>query len=114
MFMTATVLSDKQCVPCEGGAALLGTDEAHKLMKQTSQWKFCDDFRCISRTFSFSKYVDAIPFVGNVAQIAEVENHHPDMRIGYKKVTITCTTHAIHGLSENDFILAAKINKLQN
>lgn len=110
--MTETLLFQKRCMPCEGGVMPLGQNEARKLMAELPEWRFNDDFLRISRTFSFQKFMDSIAFVNNIATVAEQENHHPDMKISYRKVTITLTTHALHGLSENDFILAAKIDKL--
>ncbi|TSC61577.1 MAG: transcriptional coactivator/pterin dehydratase [Parcubacteria group bacterium Gr01-1014_48] len=105
-------LAQKKCIPCEGGTRPLEKDTVKKLLGQIPEWKPSDDYTRISRLFSFPTFMDAIAFVTNIATIAEKENHHPDMKISYRKVTVTLTTHALHGLSENDFIMAAKIDKL--
>ncbi len=110
--MAKTDLVQKKCVPCEGGTPALGEDDIKTLMEEIPEWKLRDDHLRISRMFSFPHYLDAIPFVKKIAETAEKENHHPDIRIGYKKVTVTCMTHAQNGLSENDFIIAAKIDQL--
>ena len=82
------------------------------LLAQVSDWKLADDAKSISKTFKLSVFTDAIAFVDKIAVLAEIEQHHPEIRISYRKVTCTLTTHALHGLSENDFILAAKIDHL--
>lgn len=103
-------LADKKCIPCEGGTPPLKSEEINKyLVELEGDWKVSDNKK-ISRTFVFKNFKDAIAFVNKVAKIAEEESHHPDIRIyTYKKVDIELSTHAIGGLSENDFILAAKI-----
>jgi 4a-hydroxytetrahydrobiopterin dehydratase len=109
--MTHTALSQKKCVPCQGSTLPL-KETAEKLLEQIPQWKLSDDRTRISKLFSFPAFMDAIAFVTTIAAVAEKENHHPDIKISYRKVTVTLTTHAIHGLSENDFIMAAKIDTL--
>ena len=107
-------LYEKKCKPCEGGVPALSLEEATILMEQTPDWSLGEDFKSISRDFSFRDFKQAIEFINKVADIAEEENHHPDLNLhGYKKLTINLRTHAINGLSENDFILAAKIDKLK-
>ena len=99
----------KKCAPCEGGTAPLTPNEATALLKQlTSTWEIVDN-TTIRRQFTFDSFMDAMVFVNDIAAIAEEENHHPDIHIHFKKVMIELTTHAIGGLSENDFILARKI-----
>ncbi len=110
--MPNTDLSQKRCMPCEGGVLPLIQNEIEKLMRQIPKWEVREDYLRISRTFSFPKFMDSVAFVNSIATLAEQENHHPDIKISYRKVTITLTTHAIHGLSENDFIMAAKIDQL--
>ena len=110
--MMQNVLFQKKCMPCEGSSQPLRVNKVKKLIEQIPTWKLDDTFLQISKTFSFSTFMNAIEFVTKVAALAEEENHHPNIKISYRKVTLTCTTHAVHGLSENDFIMAAKIDKI--
>lgn len=110
--MTHSTLFQKTCAPCAGGVSPLEKSIVQKLLIETPGWKLSEDNTRISKLFSFPTFMDAIAFVTNIAAIAEKENHHPDIKISYRKVTVTFTTHAIHGLSENDFIMAAKIDQL--
>jgi 4a-hydroxytetrahydrobiopterin dehydratase len=105
-------LVSKHCVPCEGGLDPLSHDETIKFMSQVPEWMLSLDGLSISRSFKFSNYVNAIEFANKLTPIAEAEGHHPDLFIGWGKVVVTLTTHAIKGLSENDFILAAKIDEI--
>ncbi|KKW19929.1 MAG: hypothetical protein UY63_C0004G0014 [Parcubacteria group bacterium GW2011_GWA2_51_10] len=106
------MLADKKCVPCEGGVSPLTRAEAGTLLKQISDWKISDDAEKISKKFKFRNFADALAFVNNVGAIAEREGHHPDLQLSWGKVCIELSTHAIGGLSENDFILAAKIDQV--
>ena len=102
-------LSQKRCVPCEGGMLPLPEDKVQELIKQVPDWSL-EEGKVI-RKFQFKNFREAIDFVNNVAEIAESENHHPNISIyGWNKVKLTFFTHAIRGLSENDFIMAAKVN----
>jgi 4a-hydroxytetrahydrobiopterin dehydratase len=103
-------LASKHCVPCEGGTPPLSATEATALGLQVPQWTRVGDR--IHRTFSCADFVAAMVFVNAVAALAEAEGHHPDIHIHYNKVRLKLWTHAIGGLSENDFILAAKIDGL--
>ena len=104
-------LSEKRCVACEGDVPPMPKEEAMKLMPELhGDWKLGDGE--ISRSFTFKDFKEAMAFVNRIAPIAEEEGHHPDIAIFYNKVDIRLSTHAIHGLSENDFILAAKIDKI--
>jgi len=105
-------LTEKKCVPCEGGARPLTSDEASKLLADIDRWDINSDAREISRTFKFKNYYATIAFVNSVAWIAHQDDHHPDMEVSYNTCHIHYSTHAIGGLSENDFIFAAKINAL--
>jgi len=105
-------LLKKKCVPCEGGAMPLTRDEAEKLILQTPSWVLDEKRIKISKEFKFKDFIGAINFVNNVAEIAESEGHHPDIKINYNKVLLELSTHAIGGLSENDFILAAKVDAI--
>lgn len=103
-------LLNKKCVPCEGGVKPLSKDEAEKFLTQISGWILNEDARKISKEFKFKDFIGAINFVNHVADIAEGEGHHPDIHIRYNEVLLELWTHAIDGLSENDFIVAAKID----
>ena len=105
-------LATKRCIPCEGGAAPLSKEEAEKLMKELKDWTLSGDSRWISKEHTFKDFKEALAFTGNVGAIAEKEGHHPDIQLSWGKVVVELTTHAIGGLSENDFILAAKIDRL--
>lgn len=106
-------LATKKCVPCEGGIAPLTSERAETLLKQLDpNWNLDDQHKQIIRSFTFSDFHQTMAFVNAVAWIAIKENHHPDMSVGYDRVGIAYATHAIDGLSENDFICAAKIDRL--
>jgi 4a-hydroxytetrahydrobiopterin dehydratase len=104
-------LTKKKCVPCEGGVPSFEPKHADEYLRYTSGWKTVD-YKSIEREFFFKDFKEAMAFINKVAKIAESEGHHPDIYIFYNKVRLANSTHAISGLSENDFILAAKINKL--
>ena len=104
-------LHQKVCTACEGGTPPLTETAIQPLLSQLNHWQ--TDHQKIWRDFSFTDFKSAIEFINQVANLAEMENHHPDINLhDYKKVTITLSTHAIGGLSENDFILASKIDRL--
>ena len=106
-------LTKKKCKPCEGGVAPLGQEEAENLLEQVPDWQMDNDVKTILRSWEFKGFKEAIVFVNMVAKLAEDEGHHPNIHIhGYRNVTLTLSTHAIEGLSENDFIVAAKIDAL--
>lgn len=110
--MSVMNLLQKKCVPCEGGAkpfAISQINEYYSLLDKG--WEVIES-RKISRLFKFKNFMQALDFVNKIAQIAEEEQHHPDIRINYNKVRIDLSTHAIKGLSMNDFIMAAKIDAL--
>jgi 4a-hydroxytetrahydrobiopterin dehydratase len=107
-----TALTEKKCVACEGDVPPLNSVEADVLLKQVPGWKSNTEATVISRMFTFKNFSEALAFVNKVGAIAEEEGHHPDIEFGWGRVRITLTTHAIKGLSENDFIVAAKINGL--
>lgn len=104
-------LLKKKCVPCEGkGIKPFTKEEADDYLKEIQGWKVDDKYIQISKEFKFKDFIGAINFVDRVADIAEMEGHHPDIHIYYNKVIIELWTHSIGGLSENDFILAARID----
>ncbi len=103
-------LTRKKCVPCEGGVPTMDEGQACALLPKVPNWSLSEG--SLVRTLKFKDFLGSMAFVNRVAELAEAEAHHPDIRISWNKVTLTLTTHAIGGLSENDFILAAKINEL--
>lgn len=110
---TKTALKDRTCKPCEGGVPSLSKAEAEQLLRDLDGWELADDGQCIRRRWKVQDFVAGIEFLRRVADVAEADDHHPDVHLtGYRNVTIELTTHAIDGLSENDFILAAKIDEL--
>ncbi len=104
-------LTKKHCVPCEIGTQPFDLEAINGLLPMVPGWK-AEDAKMIKRSFRFKDFVEAMKFVNAVAHIAESEGHHPDIFISYNYVRITLMTHNIGGLSENDFIMAAKINEL--
>ena len=102
-------LTSRKCVPCEGGTPPFTQEKVEEYLKEVAGWELKDS-KLIFKTFSFKNFKEAIDFVNQVASIAEQEQHHPDIYIRYRKVTLEFTTHAIKGLSENDFIMASKID----
>ena len=108
-----TELAQKRCIPCEGGVKALNRAAAEKLLKELGPtWKLSTDNKQIHGNFEFKNYYRTTAFVNAVAWIAHDEDHHPDITFGYKAAAITYWTHAIGGLSENDFICAAKVDSL--
>lgn len=107
-------LASKNCLACEAGTPPFTKEEAEKYFGEISDWELVDDAGKlkIRKRFKFGTYMEGIDFVNGVAKIAESEDHHPDMFAGFKKVTVNLTTHVAGGLTENDFIMAAKIDKL--
>ena len=103
-------LTDKKCIPCHGGLPALKKKNAEIFLKKVDDWALSNDATKITKQFKFKNFVEAMKFVNKVAEIAEQEAHHPDILINWNKVTLELTTHAIKGLHENDFILAAKID----
>ncbi len=113
MATSAAELSGKHCKPCEGGVPPLSPDEVRANLAAVPNWKPTADSRGIRRQWRVKDFATALDFFNRVGQIAEAEDHHPDLHLtGYRNVAIELSTHAIGGLSENDFILAAKIDKL--
>ena len=110
--MTEIKLVNKKCIPCEGGISPLNKEETAKYkLLINKDWELIDDKK-ISKNYAFVNYRHTIDFVNKVADIAEEEGHHPVMHVYYGKLQIELWTHAINGLSENDFILAAKIDNI--
>lgn len=107
-------LAHKRCTPCEGGTKPLDKVAAESLLGGLdARWRLADDGLAIETDFRFRDFYRTMSFVNAMAHIANAEDHHPDLRIGYNYCHVRYTTHAIHGLSENDFICAAKIDRLR-
>ena len=104
-------LVQKKCAPCHGGVAPLKGTSLEALHRQVPGWQVIDDHH-LQRLFRFPDFASALAFVNRVGAVAEQEQHHPDISLGWGRAEITTYTHSIGGLSENDFILAAKIDRV--
>jgi 4a-hydroxytetrahydrobiopterin dehydratase len=108
-----TELAQKKCKPCEGGVAPLTREAAQELLaKLQDGWNVAADGGSIRRQLAFKDFYRTMSFVNAVAHVANIEDHHPDLEVGYNYCRIVFTTHAIKGLSENDFICAAKLDQI--
>lgn len=108
-----TRLTEQKCAPCEGGVDPLSAEAATNLMSQLDgDWSLNDSASEIARTCKFRNYYQTMAFVNALAWIAHAEDHHPDLEVGYNRCHVRYSTHAIGGLSQNDFICAAKIDSL--
>lgn len=105
-------LANKKCVPCEVGAVPLDRGAAEAFLRETPGWQLDVEAIKISKKFKFKDFKEALSFTNRVGDIAEAEGHHPDIDLHWGRAGITLSTHSIGGLSENDFILAAKIDAL--
>lgn len=105
-------LTDKKCIPCEGGVDPLSSEGIEAFMNIVPGWVLVEAGDRIKREFKFKDFIESMAFVNKVAEIAESEGHHPDIHIFYNKVNLELYTHAIGRLHENDFIVAAKINEI--
>jgi 4a-hydroxytetrahydrobiopterin dehydratase len=104
-------LAARRCTPCEGGIPPLTPAEAQRLLAQiSSAWALTENTRALRREFKFRDFYRTMSFVNALAHIANIEDHHPDLEVGYNYCRVSYTTHAIGGLSENDFVCAAKID----
>ena len=104
-------LAKKKCVAYEGFETPFNEIEAKALLNQVPGWELSDDAKMLSRAYKFKDFAEALAFTNKVGAIAESEGHHPDIGLHWGKVEVSLTTHAIKGLSENDFIVAAKIDE---
>jgi 4a-hydroxytetrahydrobiopterin dehydratase len=104
-------LASKTCVPCRGGTPPLKGEELHSYSHQLPNWQVIDEHH-ITRTFTFPDFQKALDFVNRVGPVAEAQGHHPDILLTWGKVGITLWTHKVNGLTESDFIMAAKIDQL--
>jgi 4a-hydroxytetrahydrobiopterin dehydratase len=105
-------LIEKKCSVCEGGSSPLDKNSCDRLLKEVPGWDLAKDTKSITRRFSFKGFYATMGFVNAIAYVVQKEGHHPDMEVGYNYCNVKFTTHAIDGLSENDFICAAKVNAL--
>ncbi|HTL48076.1 MAG TPA: 4a-hydroxytetrahydrobiopterin dehydratase [Verrucomicrobiae bacterium] len=108
--ISAETLSSKKCRPCEGKTQPMTSAEITSYLEHVPGWEYRDGQ--VQKTFTFKNYYQTTAFVNAVAWIAHQEDHHPDIQFGYKNCTVRYSTHAIGGISENDFICAAKVNAL--
>ena len=110
-------LLEKKCVPCEGGVVPFDLSEIHKYQKKVDGWDVLKNDKnkfYLEKNFKFKNFIESQNFVNQIGKVSEDEGHHPDIKFGWGYAKINITTHAIEGLSENDFILAAKIDKNTN
>jgi 4a-hydroxytetrahydrobiopterin dehydratase len=105
-------LTRKRCVPCEGGVTVLDAKQAEELRAQVPGWYVQSGNHGLHRHFKFASFADNMAFISRMAWLAEAEGHHPNFCVNYNHLDVTLTTRAIGGLSENDFILAAKLDQL--
>jgi 4a-hydroxytetrahydrobiopterin dehydratase len=105
-------LENKRCLACEGGVSALPQDEVERLLSQLSGWSVEPGRSELRKRFRFAGFTENIAFVNRMAALAESEGHHPDFCVRFANLDVTLTTHAVGGLTENDFILAAKIDAL--
>ena len=110
--MNANELAKSKCVPCRGGTPPLTADKVKEYLAAVPQWTVSADGKRIARTFTFKDFVQAMKFVNQVADVAEEQGHHPDIHIHWNKVELVLWTHAIGGLHENDFVMAARTDRL--
>ena len=110
-------LLKKKCAPCEGGVIPFDVSDIHKYQKKVDGWSIIKNKKktfLLEKHFKFKNFLESQKFINEVGKISEIEGHHPDILFGWGYAKINITTHAIEGLSENDFILAAKIDQLFN
>lgn len=108
----ASVLAEKACTPCRGGIPPLSRDDAEQFHEQAPDWELVDGATRIERTYHFKNFREAFAFVERAAALAEAESHHPDIGFGWGYATISLRTKKIKGLHENDFIMAAKLDRI--
>jgi 4a-hydroxytetrahydrobiopterin dehydratase len=106
--------ASKKCIPCEGGVPALTPAQVDEALRSVPGWAASAGKDRIHRRFQFKDFVEAMKFVNAIADVAEAEGHHPDFTVHYSVVEVTLWTHAVGGLSDNDFIVAAKIDRLRD
>jgi 4a-hydroxytetrahydrobiopterin dehydratase len=113
MSVSAAELTAKKCTACEGNTPAFTAEQVSEHLAAVPEWKLAEDGKMIRRKYKFKDFVAAVAFLNKVADLAESEDHHPDLHLtGYRHLAIELSTHAIGGLSANDFIVAAKIDRL--
>jgi 4a-hydroxytetrahydrobiopterin dehydratase len=106
-------LAEKKCAPCEGGTAPLEPEQARELQRELHKdWRLSDDAKSLKRSLKFKDFYRTMSFLNALAHVANREDHHPDLEVGYDYIRVTYSTHSIGGLSVNDFICAAKLDRL--
>jgi 4a-hydroxytetrahydrobiopterin dehydratase len=106
-------LASRKCVPCEGGVEACSLDHSQAQIQSLTGWQLSSDGKWINRSLVLKNFIEAVSCIHKIAELAELEAHHPDLHLtGYRNLGIGLSTHAIGGLSENDFILASKIDAL--
>ena len=108
----STELAARSCIPCRGGVPPLGPEDAASLQRQVPDWSLLDEGSRIERRFKFKNFAGAFAFVTRAAELAEAEGHHPDISFGWGYASVSLLTHKIKGLHENDFIMAAKLDRI--
>ena len=107
----ATDLADMKCVPCRGGVPALSADEADVLLKRLRGWQIVEEHK-LNKSFPFKNFVEAVDFVNRITTVAEEEGHHPDLYVRWGEVRVYLWTHKVNGLTESDFFMAAKIDRV--
>ena len=105
-------LTQKRCIPCEEGIDPMEKTAIQFALKEVPNWELVEDGTAIQTKKLFKNFIEALDYVNQVGELAELENHHPDIQLGWGYVTLTLQTHSIGGLHENDFIMAAKIDAI--
>lgn len=105
-------LRKKRCKPCEGGILPMTLEEAEAIQPEVPKWEVIDDGQAIRRMFNFKDHYEVMAFANAVAWVSHREDHHPNLEVGYSRCELTYTTHAVEGLTENDFICASKVDAL--
>ncbi|MGD8360356.1 MAG: 4a-hydroxytetrahydrobiopterin dehydratase [Gemmatimonadota bacterium] len=107
-----TELRRKKCTPCEGGIPPMTLEEATAMQKEVPGWEVGDDGQVLRRLFTFKDHYEVMAFANAIAWISHTENHHPSLTVGYSRCEVVYSTHAVEGLTENDFICASKVDAL--
>lgn len=107
-------LARKKCVPCEEGGEALLCEQSEELLKQLQpEWMLIDQCRLLARTYQLKDFKEALDLANKIGALAEEEGHHPDLTLGYGTLGIELMTHAVGGLTQNDFVLAAKVDQIK-
>lgn len=109
--MAGSPLAERHCVPCDGGTPTLGEEEIAPLLAELPGWKLDAEGK-LARTYAFDGFMPGVRLVNRIAEVAESEGHHPDLMLSWGSLEVRVITHAVGGLTENDFVLAAKIERL--